>query len=182
MFKDLFKSEKQDKLTDKTFIRLIVTSILAITVCIVCLCSSTWAWFNTSVSGGGNEIKAAGECLLTISVLQKGANDDPDAPLKDEYGAEITDYEGGVDLLAGESYVVTINLPQGATSSGYCLITAAGTTYNSEYIYRDDVKTEAKTISFNLSVSKDQKVAFTPRWGIFLDEPDVANNGNLLIP
>ena len=180
MFKDLFKSEKQDKLTDKTFIRLIVTSILAITVCIVCLCSSTWAWFNTGISGSGNEIKAAGECLLEISITEPDPSDNTvNIPIVDKNGYAITNYENGVELEAGKTYLVTLKLPQGATSSGYCLISAGGVDYRSEYIYREEAP---KAISFNLEVKKAQKVSFTPRWGIFLDEPDVANNGNLLIP
>lgn len=181
MFKDLFKSESQDKLTDKTFIRLIVTSILAITICIVCLCSSTWAWFNTSVSGGGNEIKAAGECLLEISVAERVEVGDNVTyiPLTDAQGIEITDYTVGVQLVTGKTYTVTLNLPDGATSSGYCLITVGGTAYNSEYIYREDAP---KQIYFNLTVTEDKIVSFTPRWGIFLDEPFVKHGETAILP
>ena len=179
MFKDLFKSESQDKLTDKTFIRLIVTSILAITICIVCLCSSTWAWFNTSVSGSGNEIKSAGECLLEIKITVPDPGDTTkNIPLADDNGNAITNFEEGVNIVPGKIYTVTLTLPAGATSSGYCLISTGGVDYCSEYIYRESAP---NTVVFNLTVEQQQKVTFTPRWGIFLKDPDVKNGETINI-
>ena len=43
------KKQNNEKLSDKAFARLALTSILGILVCIICLCSTTYAWFTGSV-------------------------------------------------------------------------------------------------------------------------------------
>ena len=68
--------EKQytEKLSDKAFARLMTTSILGILVCIICLCSTTYAWFTGSVQVDSNTLKAADACLLSVSVYKDGAD------------------------------------------------------------------------------------------------------------
>ena len=152
-------------LTDKAFSRLVITSILAIFICIACLCSSTFAWFTKSNESVGNEIKSADGCELSIVVTKDAA--------------VLQNIENGVELSAGEEYVVTLSLPAG-TSSGYCMITVDDDPYYSEYILRHEEGT--KTISFKVISQTTQTVKFTSRWGIFTRDCDVANNGTLIIP
>ena len=68
------QNKKPDKLTDKAFLRLAVTSILAILVCIVCLCSTTFAWFKDSAPSAANSIKTADECDLSVQVSKLPAS------------------------------------------------------------------------------------------------------------
>lgn len=125
-------SEKKNiKLTDKSFLRLFVTSILAIAICIICLCSSTWAWFTQSITGAGNELKAADTCLISISVV-------------DENGTELTDLENGVDLTAGVRYTVTISLPKDS-ASGYYIILPLG---SNDYEIEIGTESESETVDF----------------------------------
>ena len=152
------------KLTDKAFSRLLFTSILGILFCIVCLCSSSYAWFTGSVSGDGNEIKTAAECLLEVTVSKDGV--------------AIDGIEEGVNLEAGE-YEVTLSLP-GDTASGYCLIKAGGANYYSDYILRHSGD-EPQTKSFILKVETEQTVTFTNRWGIYATDSHVVD-GVMLIP
>ena len=51
--------ENNKKLTDKSFHKLMFSSIASIVVCMICLASMTWAWFSTSVGSGGSIIAAA---------------------------------------------------------------------------------------------------------------------------
>ena len=53
------KKQNNEKLSDKAFARLVLTSILGILVCIICLCSTTYAWFSGSVQVDSNTLKAA---------------------------------------------------------------------------------------------------------------------------
>lgn len=158
------QNKTTEKLTDKAFLRLIVTSVLGIFICIVCLCSSTFAWFVDSAPSEGNEIKISDELLLTVTLTQNGV--------------ELTGLDTGVELEAGLEYVVTMKLDAGS-SSGYCLIEANGVEYYSDYIARND--DQEQTVSFVLKVDQAQTVVFTNRWGIYSGESDVVD-GILLIP
>ena len=68
------KKQNNEKLSDKAFARLAITSILGILVCIVCLCSTTYAWFTGSVQVNSNTLKAADACLISVSVYKDGAD------------------------------------------------------------------------------------------------------------
>ena len=48
------KKQNNEKLSDKAFARLALTSILGILVCIICLCSTTYAWFTGSAQVDSN--------------------------------------------------------------------------------------------------------------------------------
>lgn len=153
--------EEQNKvkqmLSDKAFSHLLFTSALGIVLCIVCLCSSTFAWFSDRAPSSGNEIKMADDCLLSVTVSLNGT--------------PLTDIENGVELKAGETYQVVLSLP-GNTGSGYCLITAGGKTYYTDYILRHSLQ-ETQMAAFTLTVQETQMVKFTPRWGIYAAESDI---------
>lgn len=65
--------QNPEKLSDKAFARLALTSILGILVCIICLCPTTYAWFTGSVQGDNHQIQAADARLLSVSVYKDGA-------------------------------------------------------------------------------------------------------------
>ncbi len=151
------------KMTDSAFSRAIFALITCIIVCIVCLCSTTWAWFSDSIPSGNNEIRAASSCLLRVSVVMDGGD-----------GEELLGTDGSVALEQGVTYWVTLSLPKDS-ASGYCLITAAdGTVYRSDYIARHESETP-ETLTFTLTVEQTQDVTFTPRWGIYSGECSVIN-------
>lgn len=155
------QNTQQKPLTDKAFSRFVLTSVLGILACIVCLCSTTYAWFSDSAQSADNQINIADQCQLAVEVSQAGI--------------VLADIENGVELKAGSSYVVTLTLPPN-TASGYCLIKAAdGTTYYSDYIL-GHTDSAAHTLAFVLRVEKDQTVTFTPRWGIYARDSSIVNN------
>ncbi len=160
------QNKTTDNLTDKAFSRLVLTSILGIFVCIVCLCSTTFAWFVESADSDGNKIKMAERCALTVTVTQDKT--------------VLQNIESGIELKAGLEYTVTLVLPPN-TSSGYCLITAGDSTYYTEYIqgHKDE---GARKLSFKLMVKTTQEVTFISHWGIYARESDVGADGILLIP
>ena len=157
--------KREEQLTDKAFSRMMITSILAILVCIISLCSSSYAWFTTSLPTVNNEIKSADECLLEIKV--------------EHNGEMLSDIENGVELVANEVYNVTLSLEPNS-ASGYCKILAGNQVYYSEYIVRHGEPTP-QTLSFTLSVETTQVVTFTKHWGIFSQQSDIVND-ILIIP
>lgn len=152
---------KTDKLTDKAFLRLVVTSILGILFCIVCLCSTTYAWFTASVPSVSNELKTAGECTLEVTV----------SPHNPE-GAALVGIENGVELDADVEYLVVMLLPPNS-ASGYCVIEAGGNTYYTDYIVGNSDEPQIK--AFKLRVEGTQTVKFTARWGIYTRNSDVTD-------
>ena len=155
--------EEQNKvkqmLSDKAFSHLLFTSALGIVLCIVCLCSTTFAWFTDNAPSKGNEIKMAEDCRLTVTVSLDGT--------------VLTDIGNGVELETGKTYKVVLSLPPD-TASGYCLITAGGKTYYTDYILRHSAP-EAQIAVFALTVEETQTVKFTPRWGIYAADSDVVD-------
>ena len=63
---DVYISDKI-KLTEKAFKQSITISIIGILLCMVALCSVTWAWFSAEISSSSNDITSA-YCDVTVSV------------------------------------------------------------------------------------------------------------------
>ena len=162
--------QKLENLSDKAFLRLIGTSLLGVLVCMVCLCSTTWAWFSDSAPSAQNEIKTASEFLLSVQVVPEGSDEAIDV--------SGTEEAPGVALTAG-NYTVTMSLPKDS-SSGYYVISVGAHTYLTDFIAHHD-EPNPKTVTFTMTLGTDSEVVFTPRWGIYSDESDVTN-GVLLIP
>ena len=153
------KKQIDGKLTDKAFLRLVISSAIGILLCLVCLCSTTWAWFSSGLTFEDNQIKSADQCLLTVTV--------------EDTSTELADIENGVELQEGVTYTVTLTLPKDS-ASGYCLIATELDNFYSDYIARHN-QDEPKTLNFSLTVGKAQTVKFISRWGIYAGEPDVQN-------
>lgn len=160
---------KSDKLTDKAFSRLMLTSVLGILLCIACLCSATWAWFSTDVSSDQNTL-SAGNFDLVVSVQELDS-------------APPVSVDGSADgayfcSLNGGRYSVSISISQDTTvTKGYCIITVNGVPYKTAPL----VAGETDTISFTLDVSDAQiGVFFDPSWGLPAHY-DVENGGTLVI-
>ena len=163
---------------DKTFNRLFGTSVLALLLCVVCLCSTTYAWFTATISHGGNEIVTASSCLLTVTV--DGGEDSITVDGASTNTVEITEDDGATALaLRGGDYTVTLSLPKDSPS-GYLLLTAHGVDYRSPFISRHEENTP-KVVTFNLSVTGDTNVEMLVRWGIYSLDASVENGGTLII-
>jgi predicted ribosomally synthesized peptide with SipW-like signal peptide len=160
------KFDDEKKLTEKAFSRAIFTSIFGIIICLVCLCSATWAWFTESEEFTGGTLKA-GECLLSITVT-------------DENSHSLSNVDDGVMLDANKNYTVTLSLPRSSTS-GYCMIKTTNDVFYTDFIFYHDNDT-AETISFTIKVESAQTVKFIKRWGIYSGDVDVSNGGTLIIP
>lgn len=163
------KKDKIDKLTDKAFFRLIITSVLAIVFCLFCLCSTTWAWFNESENSASNSIRSA-NCTLSITVA-KDANNKIDIGFED--GEKIVDLEAGVE------YTVTLSIPQDS-ASGYCIISLNGVDMYSQSVSNNGAPYE-RTLSFTVVADADTKVTFAPSWGIYSGDSVIQDGETVLV-
>lgn len=160
------KKQNNEKLSDKAFARLALTSILGILVCIICLCSTTYAWFTGSVQVDNNTFKAADACLLSVSVYKDGTE------------VAIIDTDNSATLECEGMYTVTLTLPK-ESASGYLVLTVDGQEYYSDYLQRNDDTDQ--TLTFTLNVKAAKNVTFTARWGIYSGDCHVKNGETLTI-
>ena len=151
------QKKSTEKIADKAFSHLMISSFLAIFVCIVCLCSSTFAWFYDSAPSVGNKLQTMEECLLTVT-------------LKND-GTALDDIVNGVELEAEKVYEVTLALP-GGSAPGYCIIKTDSGEYYTPYIAHHN-NAEAEVVSFELTVGTTQTVKFITRWGIYSRDCDI---------
>ena len=158
------RNTTQELTSEKAFFRVFATTIISVVVCLISLCSTSWAWFTGSVESSKNEI-TTGQCLLEITV--------------EKDGVALSGLETGVTLDAETEYLVTLSLPSGS-SSGYCFMQANGQDYYSKAILSHE-EAQAKTISFTVKAEEQTTVKFIVRWGIYSGEVDVANGGILVI-
>ena len=60
---------KSEKISENIFMQNIIISIVAILLCIVVLCSLSYAWFNNSVSSDANTLGAGNFDVEVVSVI-----------------------------------------------------------------------------------------------------------------
>ena len=148
------QQKNTDKLTDKAFSRLMLTSVLGILLCIACLCSATWAWFSADVSSNENTLKA-GVFDLAVSVTDASAQ-----PVTVTHSAN-----GAYACSLGTAvYTVKLAVSEDTTvTKGYCVITINGTAYKTATLEAG----VTESISFTLDVQNAEiTVSFMPSWGM----------------
>ncbi len=163
------QNNAKQKLTDKAFSRLMWTSVIAILVCIACLCSGTYAWFAEDLSSASNEIKVAEECSLVVT-----ASDDTQTLLTVDCKEEKT-----LTLEKGVTYTVVLSLPADS-ASGYLLVRVGSMVYHTDFIERH-ADEGAHTMTFYLVLAETAEVVFAPRWGIYSGACDVKNGETLTV-
>lgn len=137
---------KQPKLTDKAFMHSIAVSIFSIILCLIALCSVTWAWFDDSVSSASNNIRAS-SCDVSVEVTEDGTLQ--------------TAVSGKYILKKDKKYTITIKA-EGEARSAYCIFTIGGTQY-----YTEQISTSApdNVMTFTLTFTEDTDVEIATGWG-----------------
>lgn len=81
--KELFTIPEGEKITEKMFGRVLLSSVCSILLCMTCLTGTTWAWFSVSIENTGNIIQIGtpkvsvsvnGSGLVSDTVLQSGTH------------------------------------------------------------------------------------------------------------
>lgn len=99
--KELFTVPVGQKVTEKALRRVLASSLCSILLCLVCLVSTTWAWFAVSIENTGNTIAIA-EITPTITVKENNI------------GIAPTD---GIYTLKPGNYTITVALEQARASA-----------------------------------------------------------------
>ena len=167
LFSGLLYVPKHGKVSDKEFTRIMISSVLGIMLCVICLAGLTWAWFSGSVSSAANNITAA-SFNIQIDVNVKGT-ETPVSPT----------VENGIysfSLENNKAYDVKIKAG-GTATTGYCEVLFGENVYHTIQIFNISDESNSGSI---LSTDRPQEINFTvnatestlllkivPQWGSY---------------
>ena len=153
---NLFETN-DEKLTEKAFSHGIFISVLSIILCIVALCSASYAWFTEDQSSGNNVIVS---CTFDLTITVN----------KQDVEITTTENLGKVTckLTEAGTYTVTLTIHSDSTVKGYCAVAID----DEEKLLTDsiypDVKRTPNQLIFTIVKKTDSEstITFTPEWGI----------------
>lgn len=175
LFSGLLYVPKHGKVSDKEFTRIMISSVLGIMLCVICLAGLTWAWFSGSVSSAANNITAAS---FNIQI---------DVKVKDTEKTVPHTVENGIYSFSLENnkvYDVKITA-DGTATTGYCEVRLGKNVYHTIQIFNISDESNSGSI---LSTDRPQEITFTvnatdvtllkiiPRWGSYA----IAENEKLI--
>ena len=176
LFSGLLYVPKHGKVSDKEFTRIMISSVLGIMLCVICLAGLTWAWFSGSVSSAANNITAA-SFNIQIDVNVKGT--ETPVPRTVENGIYSFSLENN------KAYDVKIKAG-GTATTGYCEVLFGENVYHTIQIF--NISDESRSGSL-LSTDRPQEINFTvnatestlllkivPQWGSYA----IAENEKLI--
>lgn len=139
---------KKEKRKD-SLVPLLLPSIFGIFICMVCICSMTWAWYTASVQVPTQKLTAAYYEVTVESVI-------------DSNSSKISPVNGNYELQQNTTYTVRLKASGSVKEcGGYCLIQ---NTANKTKIYTQTFKPgESITVQFEPTVSGEYTL--TGVWG-----------------
>ena len=148
LFSGLLYVPKHGKVSDKEFTRIMISSVLGIMLCVICLAGLTWAWFSGSVSSAANNITAA-SFNIQIDVNVKGT--ETPVPRTVENGIYSFSLENN------KAYDVKIKA-DGTATTGYCEVLFGKNVYHTIQIFNISDESNSGSI---LSTDRPQEINFT---------------------
>ena len=142
LFSSLFYVPKYEKVSDKSFSRIMLSSVFGMLICGICLAGLTWAWFTSTVTSTANTITSA-DFTVQISINGSEASSD-----------------SGVYNLSDNS-TVTVKAV-GSATTGYCKVEYGGKAYYTVPLFTDS---ESDTVAFTVHASENSELKITPQWG-----------------
>ena len=152
---------KDEKITEKAFLQSVTISVIGILLCIVSLCSATYAWFTSNVNSNSNTL-TSGSFDLDVFIKQ-GEN----VSFTDSDAAISKNADGTVSYIfeASGTYTVKLAMSDGANVKGYCKIHVGGENITTSSISKDeDVGVDPLTFTIT-TAEPNTEIIFTPCWG-----------------
>ena len=172
-----FFDTKDEKITEKAFSRIMTASVLSILLCLVTLCSVTYAWFRVETASGNNVLTSGTFNLdgVQISRLDEQALEmsmyAPDAQENGTYSYTLTPGR----------YRVVLLLAAESSAKGHCTIEIGSAKKQTEAIigentFNKDGLAVNSPFEFYLTVTVDVIVKISPTWGVAAS-PDILSRG-----
>lgn len=132
--------------------RILAPSVLAICVCTLCLCGTTWAWFTATTSSGTAVLQSSSYKLA----YQTDTADTTDAA--------ATDFTETAVVAVPEDGQCGITLSATGTerAAGYCSVQVGDEVYYTEPIF-----VGGDSFSFTVTGDPGAEIQLTPKWGSY---------------
>lgn len=161
----IFFDHKDEKITEKAFSQGLIISVVSILLCLVALCSMTYAWFTSDTTSGSNTL-TAGSFDVKVDIVN--ANDGVST------ASETVLFEDGkYKLTKADTYTVILSTTADTTVKGYCVVTINGTeVYRTGVIVNENAlnnKYQTKTDPFAFTIKTyqpDTVVEIEAHWGV----------------
>ena len=162
---------KDEKITEKAFSQSLIISVVSILLCLVALCSMTYAWFTAETTSSSNTL-IAGSFDVDISVSQvEGGVASANAI------EAISNTEGKYTYeLQPGTYEITLKLTDTSTVKGHCVVTIGnGAEQHTDAIIGDNTANVAENtpktnpFTFKITVTEKTTVTLEPRWGVVVN-------------
>lgn len=160
---------KDEKITEKAFSQSLIISVVSILLCIVALCSVTYAWFTGETTSGSNTLMSGSfDVKITVSKLEDGVASANAIEAESNNEGKYT-----YKLLPG-TYEISLALTEDSTVKGHCVVTIGNDTQHTDAIIganTANVENAAMTdpFKFKITVTAETTVFLEPRWGVVVN-------------
>lgn len=165
---------KDEKITEKAFSQSLIISVVSILLCVVALCSVTYAWFTGETTSGSNTLMSGSfDVKITVSKLEDGVASANAIEAESNNEGKYT-----YKLLPG-TYEISLALTEDSTVKGHCVVTIGNDTQHTDAIIGTNTAnvenaTMTDPFKFKITVTEDTTIILEPRWGVVV-EPDIEN-------
>lgn len=169
---------KIEKVTDDALSRSIISSVIGILLCMVCLVGTTWAWYSLSVESGVSVTEGA-NFDFNIAVTKNL----PETTENQVTPEEVQLQNGQYSLEENVEYTVTLTEKGGCTAEkGFCKVVAtkAGENGETTTYYAVDFSSDKSAVTFE--VTGPCFLNITPMLGTPADQTLIATSGITLEP
>lgn len=163
---------KDEKITEKAFSQSLIISVVSILLCLVALCSMTYAWFTTETTSSSNTLTSGSfDVTITVSNVDDGVATASTGALEPESNTEgkyTYKFQPG-------TYEITLKLTDTSTVKGHCVVTINGgeEQHTAAIIGTNTANVENKELTdpfkFKITITKETTVVLEPRWGVVVN-------------
>ena len=164
---------KDEKITEKAFSQSLIISVISILLCLVALCSMTYAWFTSETSSSSNTlISGSFDVTIAVSKVEDGVATASTGALEPELNTEgkyTYKFQPG-------TYEITLKLTDTSTVKGHCVVTIGnGAEQHTDAIIGDNTAnvdestTKTDPFTFKITVTEVTTVTLEPRWGVVVN-------------
>lgn len=169
---------KDEKITEKAFSQSLIISVVSILLCLVALCSMTYAWFTNETTSNSNTLTSGSfDVTINVSKVEEGVATASNIKAESDT-ANVGKYKC---TLEQGTYEISLTLTQESTVKGHCVVTiGTGAEQHTAAIIGDNTAnvdknaTKTNPFTFRITVTETTKVTLEPRWGVVVN-PDIEN-------
>lgn len=164
---------KDEKITEKAFSQSLIISVVSILLCLVALCSVTYAWFTGETTSGSNTLMSGSfDVTIAVSEVEDGVATTSAGTIDP---VSITEGKYTYKFQPG-TYEITLKLTDTSTVKGHCVVTIGnGAEQHTDAIIGDnsanvdESTTKTDPFTFKITVTEETTVTLEPRWGVVVN-------------